>query len=294
MTLPVSIVVATRNRAESLRRTLRSIVAQTELPAELIVVDTSSDAATKELCEADPLRGTRTRYIKSSIAGAAAQRNQGVASATEPVIWFIDDDIIFEADCVERLWQALKSDPEIGGVNAMIMNQCYQPPGSMSRVMFTLMHGRYEKSFAGKVIGPAVNLLPADHDDLPEVVPVEWLNTTCTMYRREALPDSPFPRQFTGYSLMEDVALSVEVGKCWKLANARTARIFHDSQPADYKSDQRLLSCTELANRHFVMTMIMGKRRLRDYLKLALWELFSLASLLATKNGRAILSKGSP
>ncbi len=58
------------------------------------------------------------------------------------------------------------------------------------------------------------------------MVPVEWLNTTCTLYRREALPDPPFLSHFTGYSLMEDLALSLTVGKRWKLANARGLRIF--------------------------------------------------------------------
>ena len=43
----------------------------------------------------------------------------------------------------------------------------------------------------------------------PEVASVEWLNTTCTIYRGEALPSPPFCNQFTGYSLMEDLALSL-------------------------------------------------------------------------------------
>jgi len=130
-----------------------------------------------------------------------------------------------------------------------------------------------------------VNLLPEDRSDLPEIVAVDWLNTTCTMYRREALPNPPFPCHFTGYSLMEDLALSLTVGKRWKLANARTARIFHDSQPADYKADIRSRSCMELVNRHFVMTRVMGKSSVLSYFALFLWELFSIASTLSSREG---------
>jgi hypothetical protein len=137
------------------------------------------------------------------------------------------------------------------------------------------------------VLGPAVNLLPEDRDDLPEVVPVEWLNTTCTLYRREALPDPPFPPQFHGYSLMEDLALSLTVGKRWPLANARTARIFHDSQPGTHKSDPAVLAEMQLVNRHYVMTKILGRNRVADYLKLILFELFSIASSLQSRSGRA-------
>src|SRR4030081_113783 len=118
------------------------------------------------------------------------------------------------------------------------------------------MSGKREVSYPGSVLGPAVNLLPEDREDLPEVVPVEWLNTTCTLYRREALPDPPFHDHFNGYSLMEDLTLSLTVGRRWKLANARTARIYHDSQPGTHKSDPALLAEMQLINRHFVMTRI--------------------------------------
>ena len=136
-----------------------------------------------------------------------------------------------------RLWQALQSDTALGGVNAMITNQQYGTPGRVSRTLFRLLHGKPEATYAGKCIGPALNLLPEDRPDLPEVVPVEWLNTTCTLYRWKAMPQPPFPEHFTGYSLMEDVTLSLIVGRNWKLANARTARIYHDSQPGTHKQD---------------------------------------------------------
>jgi hypothetical protein len=147
---------------------------------------------------------------------------------------------------------------------------------------------RAESSFAGCVLGPAVNLLPEDREDLPEVVPVEWLNTTCTLYRREALPDPPFPEHFKGYSFMEDVTLSLTVGRRWKLANARTARIYHDSQTGSHKFDPELIAEMQVVNRHYVMTKVLGRSRISDYLKLLLFELFSLASILKLPAGRMV------
>lgn len=168
----------------------------------------------------------------------------------------------------------------------MIVNQCYEAPGFVSRIMFSLMHGRHEKSFAGKLIGPAINLLPEDREDLPEVVPVEWLNTTCTMYRREALPDPPFDPFFEGYSLMEDLALSLTVAKRgWKLANVRTARIIHNSQPGAHKDDVVQRSAMELRNRLYVMEELLRQNEMPDYLRLLLWELFGLVSSLTSRDG---------
>jgi GT2 family glycosyltransferase len=271
-----------------LQRTIESLAAQGVQPLEIIVVDASDNPKTQQICEEGVLGlSSQMRWIKSLECGAATQRKQGVAVATQSLIWFLDDDILFEPDCVRRLWSAIESDQQLGGVNAMIVNQRYQMPGAISRFMFTLMHGRAEKTFAGKVIGPAINLLPEDRDDLPDVVPVEWLNTTCTMYRREALPSPPFDSFFHGYSLMEDLALSIRVAeRGWKLANVRTARIFHDSQRGEHKSDVAARAQMELINRHYVMTKVLRKRGSLDYLRFAGWEFFQLAALSSSSSGR--------
>ena len=257
--------------------------------AELIVIDASDDDQTQEAIEAyarqEDLSTWQIVWERAKKRGAAVQRNQGLARATQPAIWFFDDDILFEPECVARLWSALQSDARLGGVSAMITNQRYRSPGRVSQSIFRLMAGRREVSYAGRVVGPAVNLLPEDRDDLPEVVPVQWLNTTCTMYRREALPAPAFPAQFFGYSLMEDLALSLTVGRHWRLANARTARIYHDSQSGEHKSDVAALSRMELVNRHHVMTEVMERRRSRDYARLTLWELVQLAICALQERG---------
>jgi len=285
--LPIAVVIPTRDRTAALRRTLESLSHQSVQPAEVSVVDASADGSTRSLCvETVTSLQSVVSWHRADLAGAASQRNQGVRGCSQPVIGFMDDDILLEPDCFGRLWRALQSDNRIGGVNAMITNQRYQSPGRISQIVFRLLDDRPESSYAGSVLGPAVNLLPEDREDLPEVVVVQWLNTGCTLYRREALPDPPFPDHFKGYSLMEDVTLSLTVGKSWKLANARTARIYHDSQPGSHKLDPAHVAEMELVNRHYVMTKVLGRNRFSDYLKLLLFELFSLASILQVPAGR--------
>jgi glycosyltransferase involved in cell wall biosynthesis len=285
--LPVSVVIPTRDRTAVLIRTLESLLSQDALPYEIIVVDSSQNFATRDALAAN---STIIHWIPSIIPGAAVQRNLGLAAASQSVIAFLDDDILLQPHCFKRLWDALHSGPKIGGVNAMISNQRYQSPGRFSRFMFRLIGGT-GGSFAGRVLGPAVNLLPEDRDDLPDTVPVEWLNTTCTLYRREALPDPPFPSHFTGYSLMEDLTLSATVARQWKLFNARTARIFHDSQPGSHKSDPVALAEMELLNRYYVTTQVLGRRGFRMLMKLALWESFQLLSLVRSTPSPGLLAR---
>lgn len=281
--LPVSAIVPTLNRSEVLSRMLRSLAEQRFQPKEMVIVDASEDRDTENLCsQVFQGLGTKLIYHRAVQVGAAPQRNEAMKYASQDVCLFMDDDIFLEADCVARLWKALQSDSTIGGANAMITNQKYGSPGWLSRRLFRFLHGRYERSYAGKCIGPALNLLPEDAEDMPEIVPVEWLNLGCTMYRRQSLPSPVFPSQFSGYSFMEDVALSLQVGRQWKLVNARTARIFHDSQSDECKKRRSAFARMELVNRHFVMTCILDRRGLRNYSRLLLLEVFGLVTPLVS------------
>ena len=207
--IPVSAVIATKDRLQSLCRTLDSLLDQGLLPAELIIVDSSATDYREQVtqrwesrCQYYPV----IRWQKASQAGAAAQRNEGVALATCPFIWFFDDDVTFDPGCLEKIWQVLSADSGLGGVNAMIKNQQYSPPGRVTRWVLKLVGAT--PPFPGRIHGPGINLLPEDSSGLPEVVPVDWLNAGCVIYRKEALPTPPFPPQFQGYSMMEDVTLS--------------------------------------------------------------------------------------
>lgn len=290
-TLPVSAIIATRNRSAALAAALASLRAQQILPAQLIVVDGSDDDATRTVVvefERNVAGSSVVQWQRAATCGAAAQRNQGFFASTQPVVWFFDDDIYFEAECVARLWRALEEDASLGGVNAMIVNQSYHPPGLATRVVLTLLSGRCHRSFAGLVVGPAVNLLADDGDGTPPISPVEWLNTTCTMYRRHALPVPPFDYFFTDYSLMEDLALSLRVGRRWNLANVRGARIVHNSRPAAYKADLQSLVAMELNNRHYVMTEVLRRRTRSDYMRLFAWEMFQLTACALSANSDVV------
>ena len=278
--LPICAVIPTRNRPRILRRTLESLAAQCHQPMTIIIVDASEDNATKDQIALE-LNGLKSRllYQFSQTPGAAAQRNQAEPFLDQPFVLFMDDDILLEDQCIARLWSAI-SPRDMGGVSAMITNQHYTPPSKLTERCYQLLHGTALSSYAGRCLGPAVNLLPDDNTHLPEVVPVEWLNSTCTLYRREALPSPLFPRHFHGYSMFEDVTLSLMVGKSHRLSNARTSRIFHDSQPGDHKASLLSLTRMEVANRHYVTTSILNRKQLRHLCGHLLWQAYKLIAMI--------------
>lgn len=284
----VSVVIPTRNRETVLQKTLSTLAEQTLLPAEVIIVDASDDdqpQLRQDLTALLAANDVKLKWQKATERGAAVQRNQGVAVSTYPCILFMDDDVYLEKEVVEKLWNGLQRLEHAGGINAMITNQRYTTPGKLTRWMYRVLSGKKMDTYAGRIIGPAWNLLPEDRNDLPEYVACEWLNTTCTLYRKEALPSPVFQSHFTGYSLMEDVTLSLQVAKEWKLYNARTARIYHDSQPGQHKSSAYALARMELINRHYVMTKVLDRRSAKDYLNFFLFQAFGVVMGLTNAKG---------
>ena len=277
LSIPVSAVMATKDRSNMVRRTVRNMAEQSCLPVELIIIDASPDDFTKSVVEEDLGDFSfKIVYVKAITPGAATQRMQGVNIATQSIVWFLDDDILMEAECTRRIWDGFFVQENVGAVGSMITNQRYTPPGRLTRFMYKLMHGEKLRTYAGKVIGPAWNLLPEDEKGMPDYVPCEWLNTTCTMYKRNRLPSPIFSDHFQGYSLMEDVTLSLLMARSSALLNARTARIFHDSQPGSHKNNRIINSQMQLVNRHYVMTRILKRSSFKDYMKLVIFELFGI------------------
>src|SRR4051812_2247045 len=109
-TAPLAAVVATRDRPDRLAKTLESLLEQNLLPKEFVVVDASTDGRTETVVDGFRARcggEVAVRLNRAKVLGAAAQRNQGVGSATQPYIWFVDDDVSLYPKCVSNLWEAL-------------------------------------------------------------------------------------------------------------------------------------------------------------------------------------------
>lgn len=104
--IDVSLLICTRNRAGSLRETLRSIAA-TEVPAsyrvELLVVDNGSTDQTAEVVEAEAPSALHPRRVVEPTPGLSRARNAGIAAARGDVLLFTDDDVQVPSNWIEPM-----------------------------------------------------------------------------------------------------------------------------------------------------------------------------------------------
>lgn len=115
--MDITLIIAVKNRAELLPRTLASVAAQTRRPDRLVIVDNGSTDATPEII---------SNWVKSHpdfmtvVAGelrpgASAARNAGLALAPEGkgcYVMFFDSDDIMLPRHIERVAKALERRPE--------------------------------------------------------------------------------------------------------------------------------------------------------------------------------------
>ena len=271
--LPVSVIIATRNRPEPLSGCLGSIDAQIEIPAEVIVVDASDDDLTCALVECR--RETvpyRLSYLKAEQRSAALQRNQGAALARGEFFVFLDDDVLLECDFIKELFNVFSGDADnsVGGVSGTIVNETYLEPSPLNRFLLRLCIGVVEGGYAGRVVGPAVNFAP--RDGAPPVKNVDWLLSGCVAYRREVFLAHRFCTTFTGYSLAEDVEMSTRVAKQYKLLNTTRARLFHLSLGSKTHPDWAAIGEMAVLNRHLIMTRVLGRSSLGYVIRFLLYE----------------------
>ncbi len=101
----VSVIIPTRDRPDTLARTLRALALQSlsSGPYEVVVVDDGSSVSTREAVEIERrASGGRVAYVRQQAAGPAAARNAGIQRARAPLLLFLGDDIVPKDGLLEQ------------------------------------------------------------------------------------------------------------------------------------------------------------------------------------------------
>lgn len=86
----VAVVIPCHNYGHYLAEALDSVLAQTVLPSEILVVDDASDDNTKHVAESFAAQGVR--YLRGEWRSVAAARNAGAMQTQAPFLVFLDAD----------------------------------------------------------------------------------------------------------------------------------------------------------------------------------------------------------
>ena len=107
--LPVTVVIPTYNRQSLLVRCIDSVLAQSKLATEIIVVDDGSMDNTERLMRSVYPKVT---LLSQENQGVSAARNTGIRKAVTPWIAFLDSDDRWLPDKLEKQMEALVENAE--------------------------------------------------------------------------------------------------------------------------------------------------------------------------------------
>jgi glycosyltransferase involved in cell wall biosynthesis len=110
--LPVSVVIPVYRRQKEAVEAIRSVLAQTELPLEIIIVDDGSPAPFE--LPHDLLANTAIRLVRlSENGGAARARNAGIALVRGDWIAFLDSDDLWLPEKLAQQMDMIRRDGTI-------------------------------------------------------------------------------------------------------------------------------------------------------------------------------------
>ena len=268
----LAFVIPTKDRGEDLLRMLRSLVSQTRLPDQVIVVDGSGVEVSWCVAEFPELRIDYVRLLPPSLS---AQRNAGMAVLRPEITHagYLDDDVVLELDAVYEMalfWGTADSD--IGGAAFNVVNGAGSiHPALMQRIgVWSVGIGSVAPSGLVYEVGRVGNDMEAD-----------WLCGGATVWRREVIETYSYDHWFQGTGFMEDVDYSYGVRERYRLFVLGAARLAHFTPPVR-PDRQFLFGKWQVVNRMYIVR----KYRHRG---LSLWKAWGASIMLLAANiGRGI------
>ena len=127
----ISVVIATRNRAQSLRRTLASLhrMRPPEGPWEIVIVDNgSTDGTSAAVAEFEAAMPRVISFVREERRGKSFAVNAGIAKARGDLLLFTDDDAVVDEGWCCALASALRRREYIGAGGRIVPEWTGPPP----------------------------------------------------------------------------------------------------------------------------------------------------------------------
>jgi len=230
--MKISVIICTRNRFDDFMKTLPSVAAQTRLPNELIVVDSSDENKLEEHFASGKLPFP-VRYFHTQ-PGLTLQRNHGIHECSSDLIFFFDDDVDLDVNYLAEVEKIFENDTAhaVGAVGGKIVKTSSLPAQQkleqfafyVLRLIFGVVGIRNGKFYPSGMPSHSHTNQPSGY--------IECLSGCCMAFRREVFEKAKFDEALAHYGLMEDVDISKQtLDAGYKIYYQTSATLIHNESP---------------------------------------------------------------
>lgn len=272
MTIDVSIIIVSWNVADLLAACLNSILTDSRLPLEVIVVDSAStDNTTVMLRERFP----QVKLLpQSENLGFTRCNNIGLQTAVGRHVMLLNPDTEVIGSALAQMVEYLDSNPQVGIVGPHTLNTDGSTQSTRRRFP-TLLTGLFESTwlqrFAPKSLLDHYYVNNDTGDDA--VLDVDWMQGSALMARRQVYVE--IGELDEGYVMyFEEVDLCRRAKNAgWRVVYLGTAQIIHHGG----KSSEQVVARRHI---HFQQSKLRYFRKYHGWLTAQLLRLFLLGSYL--------------
>jgi len=121
----VTAVIPTKNRSEDLQAAVESIVDQSRIPDQLVIVDQSNDTMSRDVVLESTKKtpGMKLTYIHDPrIPGLVAAKAESLKYADGDIICFLEDDVVLERDYIESIINGFFEKQDMLGCSGIVTN----------------------------------------------------------------------------------------------------------------------------------------------------------------------------
>lgn len=252
-----ALIVATLNRIDTLEGCVSCAIAQTRQPAEIVIVDASTDLEgnRKRIAQCVARNDISLLHVAADVRSSAAQRNQGIRLARSDILFLIDDDALMHWECAENIMQAYESNWGREFVMLGCATSEVSPVSSISGAL-RKQKGAYAQSFRHQskltrwilrevfMMSTAYSIVAYDRPDrrYKPTKPVNIDQTDVSLeeriggfrmtVRRDAALRELFDDALLGYSPAEDMDFSYRMGRLGLIGTVRSALLYHHEAAA--------------------------------------------------------------
>lgn len=205
MHLPISLIIPTMNRPESLDRTLK-FIAEADTPKQIIIIDQSQKEeyllANREVVNKyhNAFENVVVKY--QEIPSLTKARNYGYTFVTEEIVVFSDDDVDVRKDTFANIWKLMQNEclAMIAGIDELTERS----DTNIGYVLGT-------KSFKNRKIGHVTNsMLGRYPDEIMEQITTQWAQGYFFVVRKSLMDrwGIRWDENLTSYAYAEDLDFS--------------------------------------------------------------------------------------
>lgn len=217
----VSVIIPTKNRNADLEQTIRTLLAQSRMADELIVVDQSLVGSHLQAGSL-PLK----HVYNPAITGASQARNEGMKQASGDIWLFLDDDVDLEPSFVEKLLAAYA--PGIAGVSGIITN--YKAPSLVQRIWTGIFQRGPFHDERQNIYYKAAKLARS------APIKIRAFGGGLMSFRADVIRELRFDENLHGASFAEDIDFCARLPRNSILLITPQARLIHKHSPANRNS----------------------------------------------------------